>query len=60
MTNLFPQTIDVIRRLKPQAVILENVRGLRWLSFAKYLSYIELMLTYPEIGRRAGKPSLDH
>jgi len=58
--NLFPQTIDVIRRLKPQAVIIENVRGLRRPSFAKYFGYIELMLTYPEIRRRKDEPWVDH
>jgi DNA (cytosine-5)-methyltransferase 1 len=58
--NLFPATIDIIRRLKPQAVIIENVRGLRRPSFAKYFSYIELMLTYPEICRRKEELWFDH
>jgi len=58
--NLFPETIDVIRRLKPQAVIIENVRGLRRPSFAKYFSYIELMLTYPGICRRKEEQWFDH
>ncbi len=58
--NLFPQTIDVIRRLKPQAVIIENVRGLRRPSFAKYFGYIELMLTYPEIVRKNDDQWVDH
>jgi DNA (cytosine-5)-methyltransferase 1 len=58
--NLFPQTIDVIRRLKPLAVIIENVRGLRRPSFAKYFSYIELMLTYPELARKKDEEWIDH
>jgi len=58
--NLFPQTIEVIRRLKPQAVIIENVRGLRRPSFAKYFGYIELMLTYPEIIRKKDEQWIDH
>jgi DNA (cytosine-5)-methyltransferase 1 len=58
--NLFPQTVEVIRRLKPQAVIIENVRGLRRPSFAKYFGYIELMLTYPEIIRRKEEQWVDH
>jgi DNA (cytosine-5)-methyltransferase 1 len=58
--NLFPQTIDVIRRLKPKAVIVENVRGLRRPSFAKYFSYIELMLTYPDLARRDEEKWIDH
>jgi DNA (cytosine-5)-methyltransferase 1 len=58
--NLFPQTIDVIRRIKPQAVIIENVRGLARPSFSKYFSYIELMLTYPEIGRKKTEEWIEH
>lgn len=50
----------MIRRLKPQAVIIENVRGLRRPSFAKYFGYIELMLTYPDINRRKGEQWVDH
>lgn len=58
--NLFPQTIDVIRRIKPAAVIIENVRGLRRRSFAKYFGYIELMLTYPDLSRRKDENWIDH
>jgi DNA (cytosine-5)-methyltransferase 1 len=58
--NLFPQTVEAIRRIKPRAVIIENVRGLRRPSFAKYFGYIELMLTYPEIGRRREEQWVDH
>jgi DNA (cytosine-5)-methyltransferase 1 len=58
--NLFPQTIDVIRRIKPLAVIIENVRGLARPSFSKYFSYIELMLTYPEIGRKNNEEWIEH
>jgi DNA (cytosine-5)-methyltransferase 1 len=58
--NLFPQTIEAIRRIKPLAVIIENVRGLRRRSFSKYFGYIELMLTYPEIARKKDEAWLDH
>lgn len=58
--NLFPQTIEIIRRTKPLAVLIENVRGLRRPSFAKYLGYIELMLTYPELARKQAEQWLDH
>ncbi len=58
--NLFPQTIEIIRRLKPKAVVIENVRGLRRPSFSKYFNYIELMLTYPEIERRASEQWIEH
>lgn len=58
--NLFPQTIEAIRKVKPLTVILENVRGLRRRSFSKYFGYIELMLTYPEIARRKDEGWVDH
>src|SRR2546423_3308678 len=58
--NLFPQTIEIIRRVKPLAVLLENVRGLVRRSFSKYFGYIELLLTYPEIARRKDEQWLDH
>lgn len=58
--NLFPQTIDVIRRLKPLAVVIENVRGLRRPSFSRYFAYIELMLTYPETARRKDEQWIEH
>jgi DNA (cytosine-5)-methyltransferase 1 len=58
--NLFPQTIEVIRRVKPLAVLIENVRGLLRPSFSKYFSYIEFMLTYPEIGRKKDEQWIEH
>jgi DNA (cytosine-5)-methyltransferase 1 len=58
--NLFPQTIDVIRQLKPLTIVIENVRGLRRPSFSKYFSYIELMVTYPEISRKKEELWIDH
>jgi DNA (cytosine-5)-methyltransferase 1 len=58
--NLFPQTIEVIRRIKPLAVLIENVRGLLRPSFSKYFGYIELMLTYPELGRRKDDQWFEH
>lgn len=58
--NLFPETIEIIRRLRPKAVLIENVRGLRRPSFSKYFSYIELMLTYPEIARKKEENWVDH
>ena len=58
--NMFPATVDVVRKLKPKAVLIENVRGLKRPSFAKYFGYIQLMVTYPEIGRRPGEGWPDH
>jgi DNA (cytosine-5)-methyltransferase 1 len=58
--NMFPETIEIIRRLKPLAVVIENVRGLLRPSFSKYFSYIEKMLTYPELGRKKDEEWIDH
>ncbi|MGH9772338.1 MAG: DNA cytosine methyltransferase [Candidatus Acidiferrales bacterium] len=58
--NLFPETVEAIRSIKPLAVLIENVRGLVRPSFSKYFSYIELMITYPELGRRKDEPWLEH
>jgi DNA (cytosine-5)-methyltransferase 1 len=58
--NMFPQTIEAIRRIKPKAVLIENVRGLTRTSFAKYFNYILLMISYPEIQRRERDEWPDH
>jgi DNA (cytosine-5)-methyltransferase 1 len=58
--NMFPQTVDIIRAVKPMAVLIENVRGLTRSSFARYFSYIQLMLSYPEIRRRPSEDWPDH
>jgi len=58
--NMFPQTIEAIRRLKPKAVLIENVRGLTRAAFAKYFNYIVLMMTYPEIRRKERDEWIDH
>ncbi len=58
--NMFPQTVDVIRALKPKAILVENVRGLTRSSFARYFTYIQLMLTYPELRRKSTEEWEDH
>jgi DNA (cytosine-5)-methyltransferase 1 len=50
--DMFPATVDVIRRLRPRAFIIENVKGLARSKFANYYQYILLRLTFPEIGIR--------
>jgi DNA (cytosine-5)-methyltransferase 1 len=47
--DMFPQAIRAVRELRPKAFIFENVKGLTRSSFASYLEYIRLGLTYPEI-----------
>lgn len=58
--DMFPATVDIVRRTKPRAFIVENVKGLTRASFANYFSYITLQLSYPEIIRRADEGWLDH
>ncbi len=58
--NMFPELVRAIRRLKPLAVLVENVRGLARPSFARYFGYIELMLMYPEIGRKGIEEWFEH
>ena len=50
--DMIPQFIRAVREAKPRAFIMENVRGLARKSFATYLEYSKLQLTYPEIARR--------
>lgn len=58
--NMFPEVIRVVRELKPQAVLIENVKGLLRRSFATYFEYIRLQLTYPEIVAGADEDWKDH
>ena len=58
--NMFPDTVSVVRQLRPKAFIFENVRGLLRQSFARYFEYIYLQLSYPEITRRKGEEWTDH
>jgi DNA (cytosine-5)-methyltransferase 1 len=58
--NMFPATVEVVRVLKPKAVLIENVRGLKRPSFAKYFGYVQLMVAYPEIRRRSKEEWFDH
>ncbi len=47
--DMFPATLDIIRRLAPKAFVIENVKGLLRARFSNYLQYILLRLEFPEI-----------
>lgn len=47
--NLFSEIIRAIRESRPQAILIENVRGLLRPAFAKFFEYVILQLTFPEI-----------
>lgn len=58
--DMFPATVDIIRRLRPRAFLVENVKGLTRSSFANYYQYILLQLSFPEIGKRRGEDWFEH
>lgn len=58
--DMFPHAVGVVRTVRPQAFIFENVRGLLRKSFAKYFGYVLLQLQYPELKRRETETWSDH
>jgi len=58
--DMFPATVDIVRRLCPRAFIVENVKGLTRASFANYYQYILLQLTFPEVDKKADEDWLNH
>lgn len=58
--DMFPVTVEVIRRLRPRAFIVENVKGLTRSAFHNYYQYILLQLEFPEIARHPDESWADH
>lgn len=58
--DMFPQAIRAVRELRPRAFIFENVKGLTRSSFANYLEYIRLQLTYPDLVAKTDEEWLVH
>ena len=58
--DMFPAAIETIRKLKPRAFIIENVKGLTRPSFANYYQYILLQLEFPEVVKRKGETWKEH
>lgn len=58
--DMFPQAIRAVRDLRPKAFLFENVKGLTRATFASYLEYIRLHLTYPEIVARRNEDWRTH
>lgn len=58
--DMFPATVDIVRRLQPRAFIIENVKGLTRSTFANYYQYIQLQLTFPEVTRHKGEDWHSH
>jgi DNA (cytosine-5)-methyltransferase 1 len=58
--DMFPATVEVVRKLRPKSFIIENVKGLTRSSFANYYQYILLQLEFPEVVCKKGKTWLEH
>ena len=58
--DMFPATVEVIRRLRPKAFIVENVKGLTRSTFANYFYYIQLQLEFPELPPRQDEEWANH
>lgn len=58
--NMWPEAIRAVRELRPKAFLFENVRGLLRPSWATYLEYLELALSWPSIAPSAGEKWEDH
>lgn len=58
--DMFPISVEVVRKLRPKAFVFENVKGLTRSSFHNYFDYIKLQLTFPELPRRSNEDWLKH
>jgi DNA (cytosine-5)-methyltransferase 1 len=58
--DMFPATVDIVRRLRPKVFIVENVKGLTRSTFANYYQYILLQLEFPEVPARRNEEWFDH
>lgn len=58
--DMFPATVDIVRKLRPKAFIIENVKGLTRSSFSNYYHYILLQLEFPELARMESESWDDH
>ena len=58
--DMFPLTVEVIRKLRPKAFIVENVKGLTRPSFHNYYQYILLQLEFPEVIKKPDESWSEH
>jgi DNA (cytosine-5)-methyltransferase 1 len=58
--DMFPAMAEAVRRLRPRAFIVENVKGLTRPGFADYLDYIVARLECPEVARGGAENTADH
>jgi DNA (cytosine-5)-methyltransferase 1 len=53
--NMIPAFIDAVRRFRPRAFLMENVRGFARPDFADYLQYITKQLRFPDLAPEPGE-----
>jgi DNA (cytosine-5)-methyltransferase 1 len=58
--DMFPEAVRAVRELRPQAFILENVKGLLRETFANYFEYVQLQLTHPDFVRKKTETWQEH
>jgi len=58
--DMFPAAIDAVRKTRPKAFLMENVKGLTRAAFANYLQYILLQLSFPEFTIDQKETWLEH
>ena len=58
--NMFPAVAEAARVLRPQAIIIENVKGILRPSFNATFEYILLLLRYPDIARKPDEDWKSH
>lgn len=58
--NMFPEVFRALREIRPQAFLLENVRGLTRPSFQPYFEYILLRLASPCLIPKKNEDWQDH
>lgn len=58
--DMFPASVDIVRRLQPKAFVFENVKGLTRSAFHNYFEYIRLQLEFPESPKRKAEDWQNH
>ena len=56
--DMWSEAVRAVRETCPPAFIFENVKGLTRETFAAYLSYITLQLSYPDVAPRNDEGSV--
>ena len=58
--DMFPAAADVVRQLRPKAILIENVKGLTRAAFANYYQLILLRLAMPEVTAKPDETWFEH